>query len=114
MNQENIAILIPLLATFAFMVEAVVEHIFASWLWKGDESKADLRQLVLQLTASLVGVLICVVYGIDLLQATTNFFEQPAALESVAPWVGRILTGILIGRGGQWFHDFGGLFGLDG
>ena len=102
---------ILVLATIA---EALVEHIFAPILDArnpNDSSRAergdpdpepaqalDWPALALRYVAALLGVGLCIVYRIDLLA----YFD----LVSPWPWVGWIITGLLIGRGSNFIHDF--------
>jgi hypothetical protein len=65
---------------------------------RGEQSHLDWRQLVLRYSAVLVGILLCFVYRVDLL----GYFN----LWSAWPWVGYLITGILIGRGSNFVHDF--------
>ena len=92
---------ILVLATIA---EALVEHLFAPLvdLRTADEpdpaALLDWRALILRYISVFIGVLLCIVYRVDLLE----FFK----LASPWPWVGWVITGILIGRGSNFIHDF--------
>jgi len=48
-----------------------------------------------------VGVALALLYGLDVLEA---FFGITAR----ASWVGQVLTGLLLGRGANYVHDFYG------
>jgi hypothetical protein len=54
--------------------------------------------MALRYVAALVGIALCVLYNADLL----------AMLDLVSPWpwVGNIVTGLIIGRGANSVHDF--------
>jgi hypothetical protein len=64
---------------------------------KTDDRVTD-RDLALRYTAALVGVVLCCVYAVDLLAV--------AGLVSPMPLVGYVVTGLLIGRGANFVHDF--------
>jgi len=102
MNEPLAAITgILVLATIA---EALVEHLFAPILdaKTPEDDKADpilgWKALALRYTAVLIGVALCIVYQADILL----YFD----LTSPWPWVGYLITGILIGRGSNFVHDF--------
>ena len=107
------------LVVLGLVVEGVVEVGLASWIAKvkgfaGDEN-AWKRELALKWAAALVGVAGCIVYGLDLVGVTLALFGVAPAVPGVAGILGRVLSGVLIGRGAQWFHDFGARWlGLDG
>ena len=94
---------ILVLATIA---EAIVEHIFAPVLDAQDPNSMepeparvlDWPALALRYVSVLIGVALCIVYRVDLLA----YFN----LTSPWPWVGWLITGILIGRGSNFIHDF--------
>jgi len=110
---QEVVKLLALLGAMAFLIEAVIEVIVASWL-KRVVQDSDTRAVVMQLCASGLGVVITLMYGINLLGAVAAAFGVTAAL-SIAPIIGAVLTGLLIGRGAQWFHDIGVTWlGLDG
>jgi hypothetical protein len=107
---ESIAAITGILV-LAALCEALVEYLLGPIAGplaekRGDESRAqrgehshlDWRQLVLRYSAVLVGILLCFVYRVDLL----GYFN----LWSAWPWVGYLITGILIGRGSNFVHDF--------
>ena len=108
--------LVALLAALAFLVEATVEVAVSSWLKSAlpGEAKADARAVILQLVAMGIGVVIALMYNLDLPSAVATQFGVTAVF-SAAPVVGSVLTGLLMGRGAQWFHDVGtSWLGLDG
>jgi len=113
--------LLALLGALAFLIEAVVEVAVASWLsWVipdkvRDDKGADLRAVVLRLMASGGGVVLAIVYGLDLVGAVAATFGASVSYPAEAAIVGQVLTGLLMGRGAQWFHDVGTTWlGLDG
>lgn len=111
---EGVIQLLALLAALAFIIEAVVEIAFASWLGRVIQ-EATLRATILKLLGSGLGVVLALVYGIDLLGAVAQIFGVVATYPIAAAIVGRVLTGLLFGRGSQWFHDIGVTWlGLDG
>jgi hypothetical protein len=83
-------------SVFAIIVEAIVEYTtdpidsFPSWA----KAYAGL----------LVGVVLCVVYGVDIL-ATLGY-------AAAFPYVGSVLTGLLIGRGSNIANDIIGRIGV--
>ncbi len=94
---------ILILATIA---EALVEHIFAPILDARDPNDMepepatvlDWKALALRYVSVLIGVALCIVYQVDLLL----YFD----LIPPWPWIGSLITGILIGRGSNFIHDF--------
>lgn len=107
--------LLGLLAGISFLVEAVVELTVASWLWKGNQEMIDTREMVLKLVTSAIGVGLAWGYNIDLIGAVADIFGVAPTNPMAMQLMGNILTGILVGRGAQWFHDMGSAWlGLDG
>lgn len=91
----------------AGLSEALVEYLISPIVKAREEDKEPIppgsaglnwRDLVLRYTAAGVGVTLCVVYRADILV----FFD----LVSPWPWIGYVVTGILIGRGSNFVHDF--------
>lgn len=86
---------IILIATLAIIVEALIEYgksignAFSSGGWK---------TAVTQLVAVCVGVFLCIVSGADLFAATEVTFALP--------YIGMVLTGIIISRGANYVSDF--------
>ena len=82
----------------AALVEALVEYFVRPWL-KPDEAEVPLwRSMALRYSAAIVGVGLCLVYAMDLLALV--------GLTARAPYVGEVLTGLLIGRGANFVNDF--------
>jgi len=113
---EEIGKLLMLLSALAFLVEAVVEVVVSPLLKRViPDDKIDMRVAIIRLVISVTGAVITLAYKLDLLAKVMEIFgaEPPSAV--AAQVIGRILTGLLIGRGAQWFHDIGGTWlGLDG
>ena len=95
------------------IAEAIVEHIFSPILDTrdpaGEQPTPDTMEpeparvldwpaLTLRYISVLIGVALCIVYQVDLLA----YFN----LQSPWPWVGWLITGVLIGRGSNFIHDF--------
>jgi hypothetical protein len=85
----------------AFLAESMVEYVFATWIdiakakWPAVEAAEPLKYIAL-----LVGVGLSFAYSLDLLAVA--FPEQQA----VTWWIGRLLTGMAIGRGSNYVHAF--------
>ena len=91
----------------ATLVESLVEYLIRPlvkpWI-EGDPPEdaklVDWRSLVLRYVSAIVGMGACFLYQTDLLAIL--------GLVSPWPWVGYILTGLVIGRGANFVHDFAG------
>lgn len=91
----------------AVIVEALVEYFVAPAV-KPEGNKppdpapqpagVDWRSMGLRYSAAAIGVALCIVYRCDLLSM--------AGLHSPYPWVGWLVTGLLIGRGANFVNDF--------
>ena len=79
-----------------FLFAAVVEGILTYFIPKNPDN-AEPRQWVKYASAAL-GIIVCVAYKADLLEAF--------GYTSFIPYVGSILTGIIIGRGSNFLNDF--------
>ena len=104
MNELTILSGILILAT---LVEALVEYLikplFGPPVWplpEGQAATADdpIGDLLIRYSAATIGVLLCIAYRADLLVL--------ANLHAPLPWIGYLITGILIGRGANFVHDF--------
>ena len=89
----------------ATLVESLVEYLIRPIAkpWEPGDPPADanhleLRDLALRYGAALIGILLCIAYGADLLALV--------GLSTPVPWVGPIVTGLLVGRGANFVHDF--------
>ena len=92
---ETIATLTGILV-LAALAEALVEYL-ANPIIEA-LNLGDWQALALRYTAALAGVLLCMAYRADLLV----FFH----LTPPWPWVGYVITGLLVGRGSNYVHDF--------
>jgi len=105
--------IVILLTFIAFIVEAVVEYLAASWL-KLVITSSEWRAVVLRWTAGVVGIFFCAIWGVDLMSAIVRSFGFEPLHTRLAFWFGIVITGIMIGRGSNWLHDMAKKwFGLD-
>lgn len=86
---------IVLIIAMAVTVEAVVEY--AKTIGKAFLNDGW-KTAVTQITAAVLGVVICFMSNADLFATIGISF--------VSPWVGNILTGIIISRGANYVSDF--------
>jgi hypothetical protein len=90
----------------AALVEGMVEYLISWWLKQtGKEYPPEEernRTMAIRYAAAAIGIFLCIAYGVDLLALL--------GLEAKAPFVilGPVLTGILVGRGSNYVHDFVG------
>ena len=123
MDVAKVGELLALLAALAFLIEAVVEVAFASWLpwviallvpsWI-EQRQEDLRALLLRVVGFAFGIALAITIGLDLIAAVVSAFNCTPNYPAGAAMIGRILTGLLLARGAQWFHDVGTTWlGLD-
>jgi len=84
----------------AFMAESMTEYLFATWIdWLAEKHPAVKKANPLKYVAAVVGVLFAFAYALDLIAAMLGATPSP-------PWVGVVLTGLAIGRGSNYLHDF--------
>lgn len=102
--------LISLLGVLSFLIYAIVE-LFAPLLWENDPQKAGLRKMILQVAASAIGVIIAIAFHLDLFTEIVGIFKPDLALSEFASIVGMVCTGLLIGRGSDWFHALRNMVG---
>ena len=104
--QETLTAITGILV-LASLSEAIVEYLFAPIvdvgphdepIPPGGNGRLNWRVLILRYLSVFIGVSLCIIYQVDLL----TFF----GLASPWPWVGYLVTGILIGRGSNFVHDF--------
>ncbi|MFH1485665.1 MAG: hypothetical protein ABIH46_06315 [Chloroflexota bacterium] len=81
---------------FAFLCESLTEYFFSDLL---EVVGLDCRYL--RYVAALVGVGLALVYGLD---AIKDFLGINPRL----PHLGEVLTGLILGRGANYVHDFYG------
>jgi len=110
-------VLVGLLALGA-MIEGVVELLVGSWIGKVrgfvHPDQAWKRELVLKFSSAVVGIVGCLIFGLDLVGVTLSAFGVAPAMAGPAMYFGQVMSGILLGRGAQWLHDFGSRWiGLD-
>jgi len=86
----------PILAitALAFLSESLTEYLFAAPL-----SAAKLPADVIRYVAVAVGVLLAWTYNVDMTREVLGLTPRPAAL-------GVVLSGIVMGRGASYVHDF--------
>ena len=87
----------------AAVAEALVEHLvrpIVDTVTKETPPDAgiDWRALALRYVAALLSVVLCFMYRADLLMLLD--------LAPPWPWVGYLITGLLVGRGSNFVHDF--------
>lgn len=83
----------------AALAEALVEYLLKPVVDDiAGDVKATWRDLTLRYTAALAGILLCVLYRADLL----TYFD----LVPPWPWIGYVITGLIVGRGSNFVHDF--------
>lgn len=70
---------------FGFLVESLVEYFLSEWIGKW-----------LKYASAVVGVALALAYQLDLVEALT---------ELSFPYVGCILTGLVLGRGANYIND---------
>ena len=97
MNQVSALAGILILAT---LTESLVEYLLRPVIKPPAEEKDQdpWRDMALRYIAAAVGIALCALYRADLLKM----------LGLVSPWpfVGWIVTGLIIGRGANFVHDF--------
>ena len=113
----GVALLLGALAALSMLLYAVVELMIGSWLpwiWPGEsEEVRKRRSVVMQLLTAVVGVAFTVGYRLDLFALVLRLFNGTVTV-TYEPWIstiGMIVTGLLIGRGSNWFHDIASTFG---
>lgn len=83
-----------IILTLAFLTESLTEYFFGDLL-----ARRAAGPLVLKYLAAGVGVALALAYRIDLLRDL--FGIAPGV-----PFVGEVLTGLILGRGANYVHDF--------
>jgi hypothetical protein len=86
----------------ATLVESLVEYLIRPIVKPQaptpEPAAVTWRDMALRYVAALVGVALCILYNADLLALV--------GLVSPWPWIGSVITGIIIGRGANFVHDF--------
>ena len=109
-NQTQLPAYVAILI-LATLVESFVEYLIRPlvkpWVQGqpparlvGEEPAVTIRDLILRYVAAVIGMGACVLYRADLLAMM--------GLDSPWPWVGYLVTGLIIGRGANFVHDFAG------
>ena len=90
----------------AFLVEGFVEYAFGAPF--DHIEKAKPFKWLLMYIALAIGVLLCLFYGLDLIVLIAYVISLLAGGAVVWPTttVGMILSGVVIGRGANYLHDF--------
>jgi hypothetical protein len=84
----------------AFIAESMSEYLFAPWLdaakarWPGLKAAEPMRYVAL-----LVGLALALAYRLDVIYEAFGYV-------AIWPWVGVVITGLVIGRGSNYLHDF--------
>jgi len=86
----------PFAAVFAlaFLCESLTEYFFADPL-----ARLGIKPAYLRYVAALVGVALALLYGLDALQ---TFLSLSPRIDHL----GEVLTGLMLGRGANYVHDF--------
>lgn len=84
------------LIVVGLLVEAVVETI--AWV-------AQREFLWQRIAAVVVGVVVALAFSLDLIAAVGVTPPSEGVLSPLAPWVGQILTGLILSRGANYIHD---------
>lgn len=75
----------------AFLAESMTEYFLSEWL----------KENRLKYAAAVVGVLLALNFRVDIF---LMFFEMESWL--LSPYSGWVLTGLFLGRGSNYCHDF--------
>ncbi len=78
----------------AFLAESLTEYLFA-----GPLAAARLPGALLRYVAVAVGVVLAWAYDLDITRDVLDLTARPAIL-------GVVLTGVILGRGASYVHDF--------
>lgn len=93
----------------AFLAETLTEYFLRPWIRPErpeSEAMADedlgapkvLPPIALRYAAAIVGVILAIIYRADLLSMI--------GLSPLYPIVGYVITGLIVGRGSNFLHDF--------
>ena len=90
----------PIFAVFAlaFLAESLTEYLFA-----GPLSAAHLPGALIRYIAVVVGVVLAWAYDLDITRDVLGLTPRPALL-------GVVLSGVILGRGASYVHDFYGSY----
>jgi hypothetical protein len=106
MNLGQITVLIAVAFSLAFLTESFVEY-FVGIVFDKIKRLAPAKW-TLAYVAALVGVGLALYWKIDLIAVIANGVAQMTNNEATwqVSWVGQVLSGITIGRGSNFLHDF--------
>lgn len=95
----------PLLVAFilAAIVEGAVEYFIKPWFSEEARTKYPGIKEIPKFLALIVACILAFAYELDVIKEITKISAQPI-------WIGYILTGLLIGRGSNYFHNVLGNF----
>ena len=79
---------LAIVTMLAFFVESMTEYVFAEFLDKK----------TIKYVALAVGVVAALVFNVQMLQSLAGL--------SVNPWADMVLSGLVLGRGSSFLHDF--------
>lgn len=82
----------------AALTEGLVEFFLQPWIKPEGAEVPTWRSMALRYSAAVVGVGLCLAYAVDILAVI--------GLAGRVPFVGEIMTGLLIGRGSNYVNDF--------
>jgi hypothetical protein len=77
--------------------EAIIEFLVSPILQK-TVTVDDTRDIIYRTISCVLGVVLAVLFAVDALALV--------GVESGVPYVGCVVTGLLMGRGANWIHDF--------
>lgn len=106
MTLGTISILIAVAFALAFLTESLVEYLIGTPMDKIPALKP--WKWLLMYIAAVVGVALALYWKIDLIAVVANGVAHLAGIEytwDVSP-VGQVLSGLVIGRGSNFLHDF--------
>lgn len=96
----NVAALIALAFALAFLAESMVEYVFGTIVDKVPKLAA--WRWLLMYVALAVGCLMAYHYHLDMVA----MIAELADFELSPTWLGTLLTGLAIGRGSNYIHQF--------
>ena len=106
MNISTVIALFGAAFALAVLLEGAVEYLIGTPMDQSEKAKK--WKWLLIYPSMILGILICLYYGLDLIVLIVYVLSKLAGGEVVwnVTWVGMILSGILIGRGSNYLHDF--------
>ena len=79
---------LAIVTMLAFFVESMTEYIFGEWM----------SQKAIKYTALVVGVVAAFAFNVTILKSLAGL--------DVNPWADTVLSGLVLGRGSSFLHDF--------